>query len=507
MNKKAVCFALLLLVATGLFAFDAALQHQYVVLQSTFDYDLNPHQASYASEAQILTGLYEGLFSYNPYSLDPVPAIAESYKISRNKKIWTFTIREGVTYSDGTPITAEEIKRSWLTLLSPEVNGPFASLLDCIEGAEDYRTGKGTADDVAISISDNKLVVTLTTPIEHFSKILCHHAFSAVPEKEGVFSGPFVLTNHTDEEILLTKNPLYWDAENVALPSIKIVCSDDTEENTFQYNLGAYDWAADAISASKVYEARTINLSAEFGTEFLFFMTDKAPWNDPAIREALFMATPWDALREGYYISAETLLLPLSGYPSVEGFSDTDTEMAKEIIRDSGLSPEELTLTYAVTDSSYSLDQAQLLADAWAEIGVTLNIITISTQRYLDSFDVLNADIYSYNWIGDFADPIAFLELFRSSSSMRETAWTSQEYDNLLAEAAQLTDSQERYKKLAEAEQLLLDNFVIMPLAHSVSLNIIDLNATGGWYINSLDIHPFKYLYFMPVDTAIPNLI
>lgn len=507
MTKKLLCFFLLIVAAASLSAFDTALQREYVILQGKFDYNLNPHQSSYASEAQILTGLYEGLFSYNPYSLEPVPAIAESYKISRNKKIWTFNIRKDAVYSDGTPITPEEIKRSWLALLSPEENGPFASLLDCIEGAEAYRTGKGSADDVAISINEDKLIVTLATPTEHFNKILCHHAFSAVPEKENVFSGPFVLTSMTDDEIILTKNQQYWDAENVALPSIRIVLSDDYEENTFQFNLGAYDWASDSISASKIYEANTINLAAEFGTEFLFFMTDKEPWNDPAIREALFLAAPWDELRADYYISADTLLLPLSGYPSVTGFNDTDVEAAREIIEESGLTAEELTLTYAVVDSSYSLEQAQLLADAWAEIGVTLNIKPVPDMIYLASFDVLGADIYSYNWIGDFADPVAFLELFRSSSSLRETAWTSQEYDDLLAEASMLTNAQDRYKKLAEAEQLLLDNFVIMPLAHSVSLNIIDLQATGGWYINSLDIHPYKYMYINQTDTAIPNLI
>lgn len=507
MIKKALCFFVLVLAGTYLSAYDAGIQRELVVLQGEFDYCLDPHQSTYASEAQILTGLYEGLFTYNPYTLEPVPAIAESFKISRNKKIWTFTIRDDVTYSDGTPITAEEIRRSWLTLLSPDTDGPFSSLLDCIEGAEAYRTGKGSADDVAISVNGNKLVVTLSTPTEHFNKILCHHAFSAVPEKEDVYSGPFTLTEYNQDEIILTKNTLYWDAENVALPSIRIVLSDDLEENTFQFNLGAYDWASDAISTSKVYEANTIYLAAEFGTEFLFFMTDKEPWNDPDIREALFMATPWDELRKDYYISAETLVLPLSGYPSVNGFSETDVEEAKNIILDSGLTSEELTLTYAVTDSAYSLQQAQLIADAWAEIGVTLNILPVPTQIYLSSFDILDADLYSYNWIGDFADPVAFLELFRSGSSLRETKWISEEYDDLLEEASALTNQQDRYKKLAEAEQLLLDNFVIMPLAHGVSLNFINLEATGGWFINSLDIHPYKYLYIKQTNTSIPNLI
>lgn len=507
MAKKALCFFLFLLSATVLFAFNPAIQRQFTILESQFEYDLNPHTASYASEAQILSGLYEGLFSYNPYTLQPVPALAESYKVSRNKKTWTFSIRENATYSDGTPITPEEIKRSWLNLLSPETNAPFASLLDCIEGAEAYRTGVGSAEDVGIHTNGNNVIITLTAPTEHLSKILCHHAFSAVSEKEGVYSGPFVLTKYTDEEMLLEKNSNYWDAANVALPSIKLVFSDDIEENTFQYNLGAYDWASDAVSASKVYETNTIYLSALFGTEFLFFMTDRAPWDDPAIREALLLATPWDKLREGYYIEAETLLLPLSGYPSVTGFSETDVEAAKEIIANSGLSETDLTLTYAITDSDYSLEQAQLLADAWAEIGVTLIIQPISTQRYLDSFNTLGADIYSYNWIGDFADPIAFLEMFRSTSSLRETAWTSQEYDDLLNEASMLTDQQERYKKLAQAEQLLLDDFVIMPLAHSVSLNMIDLQTIGGWYSNSLNMHPYKYLYINQVQSVIPDLI
>lgn len=507
MSKKASCFFLFSIICAALFGFNPSIQKQMTILQGQFEYNLNPHESSYASEAQILSGLYEGLFTYNPSTLEPLPALAESWKISRNQKNWTFTIRDNATYSDGTAITSEEIKRSWLKLLSPETNGPFASLLDCIEGAEAYRTGKGTADKVGISTNGNKLVVTLTSPTEHFSKILCHHAFSAVPEKEGVYSGPFILTSQTDEEILLTKNDNYWDAENVALPSIKIVLSNDTEDNTFQYNLGAYDWATDTISMAKVYERNTINLSAEFGTEFLFFMTDKAPWDNPEIREALLLAAPWDELRKDYYISAETLLLPLSGYPAVTGFSDTDIESARQIIQDSGLSSAELTLTYAVSDSAYSLSQAQLLADAWAEIGVTLNILPVSSNRYLELIPYLEADLFSYNWIGDFADPIAFLELFRSSSSLRETAWTSAEYDRLLSEASLLTDQKERYKKMAQAEQLLLDNFVIMPIAHSVSLNMIDLDAIGGWYINSLDIHPYKFIYIKSVLTEIPGLI
>ena len=132
----------LLLISSVITAQIAEKQEELTVVISASGLNLDPHTSSYSNEAQILSALYEGLFTYNPISLKPEKGLVSSYKISRDKKTWTFMLRDDIRFSDGTPITAETIKKSWLSLLSPETDAPYASLLDCIKGAADTTGGK-----------------------------------------------------------------------------------------------------------------------------------------------------------------------------------------------------------------------------------------------------------------------------------------------------------------------------------------------------------------------------
>ncbi len=479
---------------------NSAIQRELVILNSEFPYNLDPHTANYSSEAQILTGLYEGLFSYDPYSLEALPAVAESYKISRDKKTWTFTIRSNAKFSSGEPITAQTVYDSWIKLLSPSSQAPFASLLDCIQGAEAYRTGKGTKEEVSIKASGPlTLVIKLINPTEHLPKILCHHAFSVVHENSSVYSGAFTLGTFTETEIILKKNTYYWDCGNVALPSIRLVLSDDLDENTYLFNTGKIDWACDALNAGKVIDKDSVVVSTQFGTEYLFFKSHRSPWNTAAARNALLMAVPWEKLRSDSIVPADTLLVKLQGYPDVAGLNDEDIEEAKRLLEEARIPEAKRKITCAVPDNSYILKQMEILKAAWDQIGVSLDIQKTPTNRYLQSIEEWDADLFTYTWIGDFADPLAFLELFRSNSSLNVTNWKNSSYDNLIQEASQMTDAEKRYDKLAEAEQLLLDEGVIMPVSHPVSFNVIDRNYIAGWYDNALDIHPLKYLFFNEV--------
>jgi oligopeptide transport system substrate-binding protein len=128
-------------------------------------------------------------------------------------------------------------------------------------------------------------------------------------------------------------------------------------------------------------------------------------------------------------------------------------------------------------------------------------------KRVSDEFiQEINADLFSYTWIGDFADPLAFLELFRSNSTLNVTNWKNSEFDKLLDEAALYSD-ENHSKILAQAEQLLLNQGLIIPIQHPVSLNIIDLNSIGGWSVNSFDIHPLKYLFKKEQKINLPNVV
>ncbi|MGI5173711.1 peptide ABC transporter substrate-binding protein [Treponema sp. OMZ 840] len=483
--------------------FNPAVQKELVIIDSVHAYNLNPHKANYSSEAQILNGLYEGLFSYDPLTLEPVPAAVKTFRISRDQKKWTFILRDDIYFSNGEPIEAQDFKRSWLTLLNPKTKAPFASLLDCIKGAALYRNGKGQAEEVGIQVKDAKtLTVYMNTPTKHFSKILCHHAFAVTHTDKNVFSGAFIVKAQGTAMLLLEKNPFYFDAENVAIPSIRIINSSDKNENTLAFNTGEAPWISGFLNTEKIYDKEHVLVYPQFGTEFFFFKASQYPWNIPLMRKAVLSAIPWEKLRQNNLVPAETLILPLENYPHIYGITDYDTDEAKLLLAEalafdsSAKNKKKPVLKLAVPDFEYVKKQAFLICDSLKDIGIDVTIETADPARYLESIRESTADLFIYTWIGDFADPLAFLELFRGGSSLRETEWHSDYFDALLEKAALTDDAKERYKKLAEAEQFLLDDGIVLPVSHPVSLNAVDTGVLGGWFSNSLNIHPFKYLYF-----------
>lgn len=461
-------------------------------------FNLDPHTANYSSDAQVLNGLYEGLFTFNASTAEPEVAIAKSFKISRDRKIWTFYLHSDITFSDGSPITANDVKRSLLEELNPNTKAPYASLLDCIQGAFEYRTGKTDADSVKIHArNDNTVVITLTEPTAHFSSILAHVAFSVLPENKNIYSGAYILESETDTKTVLVKNENYRDADSVSIPRIEFQGTNDATEATWDLNTGKAQWLSGPFSSDLLYNRDMLIIAAQFGTEFMFFKDNRKPWDDPALRMAVLTAIPWSKLREGNIVIASSLILPLNDYPDIIGLNDTDYDLAKEMLENAGYSEEDnLTLKIAIPDYDNSKREASIIAEGLAKIGVTVEIEYCDPDTYLDSFDTIDSDVFSYTWIGDFADPLAFLELFRKDSTLRETEWTDENFTKAIKEASTLTNSTERYKKLAEAEQILIDSGIIIPISHPVAVDCIDINALGGWYSNVLDIHPLKDLYF-----------
>ena len=499
---------------------DLAEQRPLTILMAQQPLNLDIHTSTYSSEAQILDSLYDGLFSYDPKTLDPLPAIAESYKISRDKKRWTFTLRDDVTFSDGDKITAYTVRESWLSLLRTP-GAPYASMLDCIKGAADYRNGLVSEKDVGITARNDKtLVITLLNPTAHLAKLLCHHAFAVCKVKDSgmtdttVFSGAFTIQNQTENSLTLIKNERYWDAKNVRLPQITIQQSNELKDNSWKFNDGSADWISGMMDTNALLNKNTIRISAIFGTEYLFFSCKNKPWNDADFRNALLTAVPWDLLRQNSLVKASTLIYPLAGYQGVNGISETSPEDALEMMQDArkklGIPQDEiLTITFGISSTSErQKSQAELLKNAWEPLGVELKVQTTPDDRYIDSITGWNADIFSYSWIGDFADPIAFLELFRGGSTLNPSKWQNQKFDELIQKANESTDNGEHYKFLVQAEQILLDDGEVIPISHSISLHALNLQQVGGWYVNALDIHPYKYLYLKKakVESA-PNVI
>lgn len=493
--------------------FNPEVQQELVLIENEHDFNLNPHTSNYSSESQLLNALYEGLFAYDPLTLEPIPAIAEDYGVSLDKKKWTFYIRPEATFSNGERITAHDVKNSWINVLNPELQAPFASLIDCIEGVAAYRLGYGDIEDVKIEAKNKStLIVTLTSPTEYLPKVLTHHAFSIVPEEENVYSGPYTLQNFGKDEILFAKNENYYDAKNVAIPSIKVILSDDDEENTYMFNMGLAQWTAGGVDIDGIYDINSLYLSAQFCTEFLFFKSVEKPWDNENLRNAIIHALPFEQLRSLAFYPASTLVLPLGNYPNVIGAVEQDLEYSKELLEkegyelivneDGSIEPIGLTLTYALPNTEYEKERALLISDSLAQIGIAVKFETTPIERYLSGIKGWDANIFSYTWAGDFADPLSFLELFRTGSSLKESEWSDAEYDKLLDEASVIEDSELRYEKLAEAEQYLIDAGVVIPIQYPVSFNVVDTAVLGGWFPNALNIHPFKDMYFIEQETS-----
>lgn len=488
-------------------------QREFVASISSSIPDWRPHRAYNADEAQILTALYEGLFVYDPYNLDPLPGLASSYVVSKDGLLWTFTLREEAFFSDGTPITAAVFRDSWLNLLDPATGAPYASLLDFVAGAEAYRTGRGELSEVGIRAKNERtLEVVLESPAPHFHKILCHHAFAAVAPKdlpaarEGqpapqwmpVSSGGYRVEAVTEDSLRLVKNPHYWDAEKVAVPSIKFILNTDPEDLTHRFNRGEIDWLAGAMNLSKVTDPSSIHITPMFSTEYFFFRSTWGPWSDGRIRNALLDAVPWEEFRADYLIKADTLVFPIAGYPEIEGIHRNDTDAAKKLLSEAGYADMSSMppLVIRIPESQTYRKLAEILKNAWEGIGFSVQVAVETYDLYYGS---LRNDDYSLgvtSWIGDFADPMTFLEMFRPNSTLNDSGWNNPAYEKTLDDAAGIKQSKERYQKLAEAEKILLKDGVILPLSHNPALNVIDTEGLSGWYPNALDIHPFKFLRF-----------
>ena len=501
---------------------DQSLQDSFYIIDAQRKRNLDPHLTSYAADAQVLTGLYEGLFSYNPVTLEPQYAIAQDYKISRDKKRITFILRDNARFSNGDKITAESVKESWLLLLANPL-APYSSLLDIVRGAREYRNGQGSKDDVGIyALDDRKLSVYLNSPANYLPKVLCHAAFSVIHKDKNVFSGPYVISYSDSASLCLTKNEYYWDIENTNINTFLFVQSNDADQNTIAYNSGSFSWVDSDFQVEKLLNKKAIQMNAEFGTTYYFFkLTSRKPkdkrkafnpWDYPEFRNAVVEVMPWDSLRQSSIVPATSFVYPLTGYPQVEGFDYTDEieaklkmEEAKEkygLDKDSRI---ELILEISEGASNPLIEEA--LKTSLDLIGVDLVIRKLPVYEYLANVRDTDADLLSYSWIGDFADPLAFLSLFQGDSTLNDSGWNNSEFDELLNQAASTSSDIERYELLAKAEELLLDSGMVLPVSHPVAFNIIDLDEVGGWANNAFNIHPLKYIFKKITHSTAPNIV
>jgi len=480
----------------------------FVINMGDNEVEWNLFNAYNTTEAQIFTGLYEGLVAYHPATNKPIPAAAESWTLSEDRKTYTFTLRDNLFYSNGDPVLAEHFRQSWLRSLDPEKGSRFASLLDVIEGAHAYNRGEIPAEEVGITaLSDTVLQVSLKEPAPQFLSILCHYSFSLVhPLLLNLedwatpihlpSSGPYAMVSRSDQKVVLEKNPYYWDADSVEIDQIILAFGLSPEAAMNRFNDYSIDWMFSGMDTSLLEDSSRMVLAPSFATSYYFFSNKSSPWDNPNVRRALALLLPWDEIKTQFLIPGYSLVPPIPQYPGQEEKMTQNQEEAMRLLEEEGY-PEGKGLPEIVIRIDYSLrgnPVPEKMQEIWSENLLTqVRLEAMPSSYYYDSLKMDDYTLGYISWVGDYADPMTFLQMWKSDSSFNDAGYQNSEFDRLLSEAA-LQETTERYQILSQAEALLLNTAEVMPVQHLPSLHLIDLRVVDGWFPNALDIHPLKNL-------------
>ena len=489
---------------------------------------LDPQLAFSLPEQRIEMALFENLLTYDAKTGDPLPGLAESWTPGKDGLTWTFTLRAGAVWSDGTPITAQMVVDSWLRALNPDTGAPYAFLItDLIKGAAEYNAGKGSPQEVAIAaVDDHTFRLTTVSPSPYMPDLLPQAAFAVLPmhmvtahpkdwatAASFVGNGPFLLSEWKPHgRIVLEKNPRYWDEKNVKIDRVVLLPVEDDDTAYAMYQKGTLDWSTSFPPADKAAEARKIPdyvLSPALGTYYFEFNMTRPPFDDQRVRKAFAMAVSRSSLIgkliPAGQVPAFTLAPPMAGrfpYAPPPGL-DENVEKARKLLADAGFAGgkgfPKIRLLYNTNDQHRLI--AEMLRDRWQQtLGVSVELVDqewstfLQTRRTagLGGFDLVRA-----GWMADYRDPFAFLSLFESDNKvLNDSGYASEAYDLLLRRSSTLADGPERMKTLQDAESMLVSqDAAILPLYFYVSQNLVNLSRWGGWYPNVLDIHPLKDIY------------
>lgn len=483
---------------------------------------LDPNMNNYAASSNVLLNLFTGLYQYSTDGTSVEPACAESYTVSDDGLTYTFKLREGLKWSDGTPLTAADFEYSWKRELKQETASTAAWQLYYIKNGEAYNNGQCEEDEVGVkAIDDTTLEVVLNNPTPYFVNLTAANNFAPVKKEavEGtevwtksadtyVCNGPFMMAEIRPQEgYSLVKNPNYVFADTVSLDGVEMIFIEQAEAALSAYNAGDVD----AMSSGSIEtQAMTQYDGSEelhsydlIGTSYYDFNCEKE-YMTREVRKALSMAISRDTINQVAVPSkpkSAYAFVPF-GIPYAEEAEDfrtkignnlitEDVEAAKQLLADAGYPNGEglPTLQLIITNTKENKDKAQILQALWKEnLGVNADIVTFESKVYWDEHAAGNFDIAFDGWTGDYPDPNTNLSIFNKSRMEKECRWRSEEalrYNDLLEEAATLADNNKRMELFVEMEQILMDEMPVMPLYFRNTMALVKPYVNGFTCDNS----------------------
>jgi ABC-type oligopeptide transport system substrate-binding subunit len=460
-----------------------------------FTYD--PAHAGDSGSANVIAQVFEGLTAFDAES-NVQPALADSWQTSADGKTITFHLRPGIEYSDGSPITAQDVVGSWLRLIDPQQPSPLASLLSDVAGAADHQAGRVSADQVGLHANGDQVVVDLARPATYFLAVTASPSLAIVPPSmygkldqgppaDIVVSGAYVPSESTQGVISLTANPHYW-AGPAPLTNVDLVTDYGTSGPVDLFTSGEIDYTGIG-SGDASWIAYDANLGPQlrqtdsFETSYYGFDTTTPPFDDASVRLAFAEAVDWSRIvtlgggtpatsmvppgipgrdtadhRPAYNPTDAQALLAQAGYPNGNGFP-------------------------VVTIDTYGVGyETTVAAELKQNLGVTVNVEVHDFQDFPNYLAQNQGPVmWTLSWIADYPQPNDFLGLLlETGSSSNYGGWSDPQYDTLIAQAAATADVSQQQAIYAQAQDMLATEAPVVPLEYGQSFALSRTGLLGA---------------------------
>ncbi len=472
---------------------------------------------------------------------------AESYEKVVNDDgtvTYTFKIRSDARWSDGKPVTAGDFVYSWQRLVTPETAADYNYMIDSVVNANEIMAGDMDPTELAVSAPDDStFVVTLTSDLPYFLEVCAFPATFPVrqdvttkedgtPNDQWTFdvatylcNGPYKLTawNH-NSEIVMEPNEQYYDAANLGPDKITFKLMDDQNAMLSGFNSGELDFIEDVPQAElpDLIASGDLKIVDYIGTYYVCYQTQKAPFDDPRVRQAFTLAVDRTFIVDkvtqagqvpangfvpaGVYDAAgstgDDFRTVGGAYYSIEGDADysyeANCEKARELLAEAGYPNGENfpVVEYLYNTSDAHKAVAEALQNMWeTELGVKVTLNNQEWAVFLQTRKDGNYSIARNGWIADYNDPMSFLDMWLTGGGNNDAQYANADYDAKIQEAKNTTDPAARMQLMHEAENIIMgQDWALNPLYFYTQKYMLS-DRVGGMFYTPLGYFFFSYAH------------
>jgi oligopeptide transport system substrate-binding protein len=477
---------------------------------------LDPGLNGASEGGDIIGNTHEGLVRERSGKV--FPGMAESWDVSADGLVYTFSLRESNTWSDGSPLTADDFVYSWKRAIDPATASEYGWIWEYtnVVNAMEANAGEADLEDVGIrAVDDYTFEVTLSAPTDYFGSLSSFYHFMPVKQSsveagpEGawakdaaifVSNGPFMTTSYTiGGGMTLEKNPYYWNAEEVGIDIINVKFIDIQSTAYTAYQAGEFDFIADVPPAEVprlIAEEPEFYIFPLLGTYYYNFNMDLDLWADARVRRALSMAINREQIVEvlaGGQAPAGGFIPP--GMPDDQGrdFFETagmyglstdasSVPAAQQLLAEAGYPNgagfPSFVLMYNTSEGHQLV--AEMVQEMWkTNLGIEC---TLENQEWAVFQDTRKEGDYEASrggWLTDFLDPMGLLAIFVDGNTYNDPNYNNPAFNAAMSRAAS-TYGAAHFEALYEAQDILMNDMPIIPVYHYTD-SMLSSAHVKGW--------------------------